>query len=232
MSEQTNNKYTSAVGTKFHPDGSLRYFPGNTIVSMTLDEPTYSELVWAQDEFKRLPFASKFSFLPPSSFHMTVFELLCDQVREPAYWSNLIPLDAPLEETDTVFRTLLEDVNFPDRIEMQPIGPGLGLSILIRLRPANDANADLLQAFRDAVADKAGVRFPNHDSYRYHITLAYNIEHLSEEEKAAFELVAQQVNDRIQTTLSTIVLKGPKFVKFHDMGDFREDLDRGGITPY
>lgn len=42
--------YTKAVGTKFHPDGTFRHFPGNTVISMCVDvEPLFSELVWAQE---------------------------------------------------------------------------------------------------------------------------------------------------------------------------------------
>ena len=60
-------EYTKAVGTKFHPDGSLRCFPGNTIVSHT-EESSRPQLIWVQERYNELSFASrKLAFLPPSS---------------------------------------------------------------------------------------------------------------------------------------------------------------------
>lgn len=217
-------EYTSAVGTKFHEDGSLRYFPGNTIVSHTEGiEPLHSELIWVQEQYKQLPFASKLSFLPPSSFHMTFFELLCDQVRKPEFWSSKLPLGAPLEETDRFFEELLKDFPFPDQIQM--FVNDLHLTTL-RLQPVTLEHEAMLRAKRDELAELTGIRQPNHDRYGFHITLCYNIIKLTEEEKAQFEEFRTRLLPEVQRRIGTFTLGRPEYVVFADMGEFRADLVR------
>ncbi|NLN27118.1 MAG: DUF1868 domain-containing protein [Firmicutes bacterium] len=218
-------EYTKAVGTKFHPDGSLRYFPGNTIVSHTEGiEPLHSQLIWVQERYNELSFASrKLAFLPPSSFHMTFFELLCDQVRTPEYWSSKLPLDAPLEETDRFFAEVLKDFEFPDQIHMFVYD--LNLTTL-RLCPVTLEHEALLRAKRDELAELTGIRQPNHNRYRFHITLCYNIIKLTEEEKAEFEEFRMRMLPEVRRRIGTFTLGRPEYVVFSDMGEFRADLVR------
>lgn len=219
-----SSMYTKAVGTKFHADGSLRYFPGNTIVSMcTGIEPLYSELVWAQERYKEVTFANKLSFLPPSSFHMTVFDLLCDEVRSPEHWSNQFPTDTPIETTDRILRDKLSDVHFPESIEMSlDEATVTGLKLL----PANAAVQKMLADFRTTVANATGIKHPNHDRYRFHITFAYVLQPLNTEEKEEFSRVADVVLARLKETVDPFVIGQPRFVLFDDMGDFQEHLVR------
>lgn len=217
--------YTHAVGTKFHADGRLRYFPGNTIVSHTAHlEPLQSHLIWIQDQYKTLSFAeSKLSFLPPSSFHMTFFELLCDQVRKPEFWSTKLALDAPLEETDRFFADVLRDFEFPQQIHM--CVKDLHLTT-IGLRPQSEEHEAYLRAKRDELAAVTGVRQPNHDRYGFHISLSYLLIQLTQDEKDEFESFRQRLLPEVQERLGTFTLKTPEYVLFRDMGEFRADLVR------
>ncbi|TEA18068.1 hypothetical protein C8034_v011367 [Colletotrichum sidae] len=42
-----------------------------------------------------------------ASFHMTVFEGVCDQVRQPGYWPSDLASNAPLETCNTHFEKTL-----------------------------------------------------------------------------------------------------------------------------
>lgn len=211
-------KYTSAVGSKFHKDGSLRTFPGNTIVSNTEGiEPLHSDLIWIQDQYRKLSFASKLSFMPPPSFHMTFFELLCDQVRKPDYWSKHLSLDAPLEETDSFFASVLGDFAFPETIRMNV--DDLKVTSL-RLTPVSPEEERLLRQKRDELAGRTGIRMPNHDRYSFHITLDYIIVELTDAEKEEFEAFRQDFLPVVQERLGTVTLGTPEYVLFNDMGRF------------
>lgn len=219
--------YTKAVGTKFHPDGTFRHFPGNTVISMCTDvEPLFSELVWAQEQFKALPFADRFAFLPPSSFHMTVFELLCDQVREPEYWSALVPRDAHITEADRILYEAWRKVEPPASIDMEFVRIGLGLGLTLNLRPKDEHVAAMLKEYRDALSRATGIRFPNHDTYRFHIGLAYNLRRLEPEQQDVFEATRRAVDEGLLERVRYFTLPAPQFVKFHDMSAFYPDLVR------
>src|SRR5262245_53622902 len=88
------------TGGKFNPDGSVRRFPGNTIIfHLSTDSPLqvllralYNKLDNAAD-LRHL-----YTLLPPDSWHMTIFEGVCDEVRRPGYWPSDLPMNASLEE--------------------------------------------------------------------------------------------------------------------------------------
>lgn len=217
--------FTNAVGTKFHEDGNLRHFPGNTIISHTRGiEPLHSHLIWIQDQYKQLSFAtSKLSFLPPPSFHMTFFELLCDQVRKPEVWSSKLPLDAPLEETDRFFADALHSFDFPTDIHMRI--DDLALTT-IRLSPVSEEHEAFLRGKRDELAEATGVRQPKHDQYGFHISMSYNLVQLTQEEKDEFQAFRERMLPVVQEKVGRFTLGTPEYVVFSDMGEFRADLVR------
>ena len=113
-------RYTSEVGRKFYADGRPRPFAGNTIISFVPpDSPVFHLGVWVQTQIRELPYAHKFALLPPGSFHMTVMELLCDEVRVPANWTPRLPLDASLAQTDQFFINALADMPPPAAMRLR-----------------------------------------------------------------------------------------------------------------
>ena len=56
-------------------------------------------------------------------------------------------------------------------------------NILVRFVPENQQAAENLKKYRDDVSDKLGVRFPDHDSYGFHISVAYLLWEMTEAEK-------------------------------------------------
>ncbi len=73
-----SHQFTSAVGQKFHANGSARVFPGNSVICFIgTENPCYQQAVWLQEQVSQQPFGSRFALLPPGSFHMTVIDLVC-----------------------------------------------------------------------------------------------------------------------------------------------------------
>lgn len=84
----------------------------------------------------------------------------------------------------------------------------------------------MLKSYRDELVRATGIRFPNHDTYQFHIGLAYNLIPLTDEERAIFEKTRQVLNERLQARVRHFTLPAPHFVKFHDMSAFDPDLVR------
>ena len=110
---------SSTYGKKFSEGGRVLEFPGNTVICrISPQSKQFHLLVRIRQQLKAQPWAEKFFFLPPSSYHMTVFEGVCDQVRQPERWTVKLPLDAKLEEVDTFFVEAWKDVKKPSTIDM------------------------------------------------------------------------------------------------------------------
>lgn len=111
---------TRAVGQKFNPDGSVRRFAGNTVISKIAPQaPMFQSLVNAQERLKNASWASKYASLPTSSFHMMVIEGLCDQARKPELWSSKLAIDLPLDQVNAFVPERFPSLSLPQRIEMR-----------------------------------------------------------------------------------------------------------------
>jgi hypothetical protein len=219
--------HTRAVGTKFHEDGQVRHFPGNTVVSHILENnQLFNEVIWAQSEIMRLPFSSKYSFLPPHSFHMTVFELLCDQVRDQEHWSGSMDMTVDLRETDMHFENAVNPIKPPKRILMKYDGIRVERNPSIRLAPADEKESATLRAYRNELSEATGVRFPNHDQYKYHISLAYLLLHLTDAEQEQGLSTARFIETRLRRSLSGISIPIPVITYFDHMHAFHRSKAR------
>lgn len=187
MKQKAHPRYTAEVGRKFNADGSVRQFAGNTIVChLAPASAIFEAALAAQAALRCTPYGYKFAILPPESLHMTVMELLCDETRRPEKWSSQLHVMASLNETDEFFIHTVSALPKPTVIRMCPQlinGKHLG----IRLKPADVATSDELRNYRAAVANATGVRFPDHDQYGFHISLAYRLIELETDEQAMLE---------------------------------------------
>lgn len=226
-----STKYTLAVGSKFHADGTVRAFPGNTIIC-TVDPQqqsvVYRQALWAQQALRAMQCSDKFAFLPPASFHMTVMELLCDQVRTASNWSDRLPLTASLDETDRFFIKTAASVPAPNAIRMRfshMRQPGL-----IALEPCDEETATSLTDYRDAIAQVTGVRFANHDSYGYHISLVYNLIELDAQDQLEVNTTFQRINEHLEKSFGMFEPDAPELVFFDSMFEFVPENQRQTLT--
>ncbi|MEM7119100.1 MAG: DUF1868 domain-containing protein [Chloroflexota bacterium] len=211
---------TTAVNQKFHADGTVRAFPGNTIICFCPpDSHTYEQVEWLQAEMKKLPFAHKFGFLPPSSFHMTVMELLCDQVRVAERWSAGLSLAAPLTEMDAFFMARVPQIEPPAALRMRFKGISQW-SLALYLEPADEETAVSLRTYRQAVSEKTAVRFSDHDTYEYHISIAYRLYHLTDAEEAELESRLRPLSETLQAQFDLFQPPPPQLTFFDDMFAF------------
>lgn len=214
-------QFTGAVGQKFNEDGSVRYFPGNTCISkISPDMPVYAGLVEVQGKLKALDTENKYGFLPPSSFHMTVIEGVCDQVRKPANWSSELPLDMPLPEVTEFVLERYRKLTPPEGIRMRIMRANFANLHTIRLEPADSATAQALREFRDQFATATGIRFPNHDNYAFHISLAYRLIEMTQEEERPFKELQDEMGPELRARYPVLEMRPPVLTRFDSMFRF------------
>lgn len=214
-------KYSGNVGKKFNKDGSAREFPGNTIIChVPRDSPTYCFLLQIRKELKQQPWAKKYSFLPPSSYHMTVFEGVCDQVRKAAVWPKSMPIDAPLEDVDRFLIDRWDKIQKPTGFEVKYGHMGIGGTIGIRVQPTSPEMNQKIRDFRNILADTMEIRTPAHDWYGFHISFAYLIEKLTLSDQFRVAKYIFQVRKKHQQNFGKLQFNAPELCFFADMTNF------------
>ena len=218
-----DRKPRPAIGTKFHADGTFRTFRGNSVVCpIDLDAPQVELLRGVQRRSREQPFGPLLAQLPPESFHMTAFDLVCEQVREPAKWTSELPLDEPLEQADAWMAEQLRPLRLwaaDLTVRFERIGP-IHTTLHAVVVPADAATRDALSAFREAAAEATGVRHPNHDHYAFHVSLAYLLYEMTDDEQRAFDRFATGEAERLRGSFGELRLGFPELVFFDTMAEF------------
>lgn len=181
-----------ATGRKFTPDGSVLPCPGNTtLCHVAPGSAAHAALVDLQDALKAAPFANCFTYLPPASFHMTIFEGVIDYARVPDRWPRDIALDASVNDVTSDLLARLDRVSVGQEFRVRPTGLFGGFSL--RMSGADSAEEARLRSARDALRDATQILRPDHASYAFHITLGYLLRWITPKEAADVEAAAQQV---------------------------------------
>ena len=214
-------EYTQHVNFKFHEDGRAREFIGNTIISLVPEESnTMVVLKELRKAVLQTNWHQKMAMLPPSSFHMTVFDLVCDQVRDTAHWSSLCALDAPMGEVDAVFERVWNTLPTAPTFRMAFDYLDIGDYITVRLKPADDDANAVIRRYRNQLSEVYGIRQPNHDSYFFHISLAYAVRKMSKQDLGASAGLIASWKDRLERELAHIDLQPANLVFFDDMSNY------------
>jgi hypothetical protein len=219
------------VGRKFFANGRVRPFAGNTIICHIPQQgegfTAFDSLV---DIYRDLPtrsFSRKVAVLPTSSYHMTIFSGADDQSREGAGWPSDIPRSTSIEECNAIFAQRLEafrtECQTPIRMTLDEAATQPEL-ITLRLKPINDAENLKLRRFRDRLADFLKIRTPSHDSYRFHITIGYQLDWLTAAELAEFVEAVREWKSNIMKRAGEFTLGTPEYCEFKDMYSFERKL--------
>ena len=206
------------VGSKFNADGSVRFFPGNTVISM-IDHgaPVFEQFKNIRAMFKALPASRCMSFMPDESIHMTIFEGVCHQWRRPEAWTTLLPLDCALSETDDLFEQRFARVRPLRPVHMRAQGIAGKGCFLILFAPETEGDAAELKRYRDDLSAAFGLRFPNHDTYGFHISIGYFTKEPTEQECAQIEAFRAAGNAYIAASDIRFVMQPPVLTYFDDM---------------
>ena len=221
--QSTNTVLPSDAGRKFNSDGTPRPFSGNTIVC-PLDQRSqiWSQLSRLHSDWAKHPFAKNIALVPPSSYHMTVFSGANDQDRKAGLWPAGIPLNTPMKEcNEIVERRILNahlDVSLPLRfkIDADPEHQLLDGSA-IRLLPFNDVENHKVRELRNRLSEAVQMRTPDHDAYRFHISLGYWVQVFSAAERADYLKTLLETVEILAASNQVLELNAPAYCTFQNM---------------
>jgi hypothetical protein len=186
--------YGLDIGRKFYEDGTVRRYPGNTVVADVTPGCTgYDVMNKLRDMIIENGFEKTVILLPSDSYHMTVISGVNDQVRDAEHWPPNMPLDTPMAEMDDYISEAVAKVPMPKNIRVKFNRVIFGSHcMIIAVDPVNEAE---LREFRDAVAKEIGFKLPRHDNYTFHISLGYTWVMPEGEELERFNALKQKMNE-------------------------------------
>ena len=213
---------TKNIGRKFNPDGSVRFFPGNTVISKLHEDSEIYPLISRISRSFREVQGRKYAYLPEHSFHMTVIQGVCDEDRKAELWSRHLSLETPLEETDVFFEQQFSRAKPLGQVKMvfDRVDTERDI-IIVRFRPAAETDRRRMEEYRSELSELLGIRFPDHDSYGFHVSVAYKLWKLEPEEETAVEQVRDQWNKTRSVSRPSFFLPQPELTFFENMFEFR-----------
>ena len=166
---------------KFDNDGNPLHWPGCTIICPIQENSLVSSLLAeVQENFKEIAPNRKYTFLPQSSFHMTLFDCCNVSTFKTSYWPDSIQDTQNYLEIANILSDRLKNYQFPNPLAVKLNKFFGGFSTL--LTPYTSKDEEILRNCRDDLSNLLGIKFENHLRYTFHITLAYILEPLTLEE--------------------------------------------------
>lgn len=220
------------MGRRYNRAGIFLPEPGNTVVCHLVEgSATQQALADARLVFQAMADADNLAFTPVESYHMTLFQGIVEGRRDYPFW----PRDS---DGATSIAEMTEQ--FTQRLKGFAGGPAFQVAVTeivptgLLVEGVAAADRQALAAWRDGLAELLGYRHPDHDSYEFHITIAYLIDWIDEAELPAWQAMLHAVEADIVQRAPVLELRAPAFCSFADMNWFEELLvfnPRQSISP-
>ena len=212
------------VGRKFNEDGSVRFWPGNTMICLLdHDSLVYEKIKEIRDDFGRNKIGEYLTLLPDESLHMTAIEGVVDGNRAPEHWTTLLPCDSPLEKVDDLFQEKWKDIPKLGKVEMVFHHIRVGTGLCVALRPKTEDDEKRIRGWREIVSKKMGLRFPGFETYEFHISLAYGFKTPDREGMDNLEKMVKEYNEKFSNEKFSFVVPEPSMTYFDNMFFFNKE---------
>ncbi|RFU82163.1 duf1868-domain-containing protein [Trichoderma arundinaceum] len=213
------------AGKKFDSRGKVLPFPGNTVLChLPLDSELHKALLPIYEMLQSSKFTKYYALLPPSSWHMTIFEGVCDQRRKPDVWPKDLSLDAPLSSCHELFGDKLSKFALGIQTPLHLAVTGLVMSVAgirLDLAPIDAAEEKRLRGLRDSLSELLQIRAAGHDTYVFHLALAYRFIPIGPENE---EALGTLLEEGYKTIPHEFELGVPEFCHFDDMFAFHRQF--------
>lgn len=208
-----------AGGGKFAADGTVLDWPGNTFIChVRADSAAHDAIRAIQEEVKMSRFAQFFTFLPPSSFHMTVFQGCNPRVADTDLLPHGCTAQMSRDKLSAQILDTVRDVAFDPAPRARMVDLFCGYSLTVT--GADPQGEAPLRTMRETLREATGITPPDFDSYVFHITLAYPLEWLTEPTARALVDFSADVTERFSPRLTEIPLHPVEFCNFETMHHF------------
>lgn len=217
--DRPSNIKENGAGGKFAPDGSVQPWAGTTLICH-IDRSTdaHAALCAMQSKIKASPFSRRFTYLPPASFHMTVFQGRSPFRENTPHWPDGSPVTMTRDAHTQHICERTEGLLFPEEFVIK--ADGLHTLHSVTVRGATDEQEAALRATRETLRDAIGLKPSDFYDYIFHISLGYLLEWVSEAEASDMVALSSELGDEFSSQLSQIKLGPIEICNFENMYHF------------
>lgn len=208
------------LGIRLDESGSFLPILGNTVIRhVRKGSQAMAMLVAVQERLRQSEYGGHFAYLPPDSFHMTVFEGVVHDRRRPDAWPQGVALDRPVADTTALYLQRLSGFAAPDftmkGVAVSPLG--------LLVEGATPEDEHVVRHLRETLTSPFGYRQDVHDAYRFHVTLGYVRRLLPEAAIGYYISLCAELSANVQA-FGPLELERPAFCTFNNLTHFEEIL--------
>jgi len=212
---------------KFNPNGSPRAFAGNTVICHLPQQSRFRDTVVALGgALRSSSFGAKLAVLPGDSYHVTILSGPNDRDRNRYGWPSDIPINASIAECNRVIGGRIARFRMHGELPIRfcldkgktvaPQRPS-GLQLV----PADTEEKLKIRRLRNQMADEVfRYRAADHDTFGFHISLAYQMRNLTVVERREYQNILEQHLHAIIASAPVIEFGVPEFCTFENMYRF------------
>ena len=205
---------------KFDNEGNALPFPGCTIISnIPLNTDLSDKIISLQKKIKNFNPEKTYFYLPPSSFHMTLFDCCNFNTKNTNYWPSDIDPDMDYKDIAIELNKRIQNYIFPEELNLKLKMFFGGYSII--LEPYSEKDEKILRNCRDELSSLLKIKFENHQRYTFHITLAYILRELNQIEIKNLIKFNKQLAFEFSKKIPKITFTKPEMCTFEDMLEFK-----------
>ena len=205
---------------KFDNKGNPLSFPGCTIIcNIPFNTDLSNEIIYFQKKLEKFNPKKTYFYLPPSSFHMTLFDCCNLNTNNTNYWPSNIDPVMDYKDIATELNKRIKDYIFPKELNLKLKKFFGGYSII--LEPFSEKDEKILRNCRDELSSLLKIKFENHQRYTFHITLAYILRELNQIEIKNLIEFNKKLSLDFSKKFPKITFTKPEMCTFEDMLEFK-----------
>ena len=205
---------------KFDDQGNTLPFPGCTIIcNIPLNTYLSNQIISFQKNIEKFNPEKTYFYLPPSSFHMTLFDCCNLNTKNTNYWPSDIDPDMDYKDIAIELNKRIQKYIFPEELNLKLKMFFGGYSII--LEPYSEKDEKILRNCRDELSSLLKIKFENHQRYTFHITLGYILRELNQIEIKNLIEFNKNLSLDFSKKFSKITLTKPEMCIFKDMLEFK-----------
>ena len=220
LSNKLQGYSLTGADNKFDDKGNPLNFSGCSIIcNIPSNSNLSNEITNFQKKLKNFNPRENYSYLPASSFHMTLFDCCNLNTENSKYWPEDIDKNLDYKVVATELNKRIENYIFPEELNLKLKMFYGGYSVV--LEPFSDKDEKILRDCRDELSKLLKIKFENHLRYTFHITLAYILRKLKEGEIRKLLEFNKDLFQKFDKKFPKIVLYKPEMSIFKNMLEFK-----------